>query len=612
MFNNKLDQISYKLCSNLKIYNKNNLKWFNYSRISFSKIIETYLSFKKANKVTVLVSRYICKEFLSKIINNNKIRIIYYDIDTDNTIDFIYIENLIKKHGADFFVLTHYYGLTNKNKELLKFLNDNKILIIEDCAHNLNLASNISINSDFVLLSPYKFIGSKKGAILIVNENNLTNKDKYFYEFINSKVFNDKHSLNFFYKIIIIFLNLFLVLRINTLKSNYIILRKYLSEKKQLSFLHPFNKKDFEEINQFFDTYNYKWPSLIDTNDKELNDKNHQFRDNHQFISLIKKLKYKNKFLKDPGNIQINKITKDKYSYLTNSLSNVSLIQSLQYFNSRFKNDNIEYYQIKIDTKICGYIGIVIRKKLFLKINYSNLGPIFLNHINNFQKILIIDSIINKFSNIFTGKIFYYIPNIILDPDSIHYLQYKKKKISLLKSFWSTSIININKNSGNLNLYQQKWRNLLRKGLKSDLKIKIENSYESLIFLKKVNEINQKNKNFSSISSDLLENLYLNFSPYKNIYFFNATHKNKICSSICILINNDYATYLIGWSNDVGKKYCANYLLLHKAIIFLKKIKRISYFDLGGVDNFNTPKIAKFKNGLNGNYIEYSGSYIFL
>jgi lipid II:glycine glycyltransferase (peptidoglycan interpeptide bridge formation enzyme) len=48
--------------------------------------------------------------------------------------------------------------------------------------------------------------------------------------------------------------------------------------------------------------------------------------------------------------------------------------------------------------------------------------------------------------------------------------------------------------------------------------------------------------------------------------------------------------------------------LLWIAIIELKK-KNLSYFDLGGLDEINTPKINKFKLGINGKNYELVGNY---
>jgi lipid II:glycine glycyltransferase (peptidoglycan interpeptide bridge formation enzyme) len=64
----------------------------------------------------------------------------------------------------------------------------------------------------------------------------------------------------------------------------------------------------------------------------------------------------------------------------------------------------------------------------------------------------------------------------------------------------------------------------------------------------------------------------------------------------------------LGYSNKEGRKINVMNGLLWKAIIELKK-KNLSYFDLGGLDEINTPKINKFKLGINGKNYELVGNY---
>ena len=66
--------------------------------------------------------------------------------------------------------------------------------------------------------------------------------------------------------------------------------------------------------------------------------------------------------------------------------------------------------------------------------------------------------------------------------------------------------------------------------------------------------------------------------------------------------------YLIGWSNDKGRNYKANYLLIWEAVILFKRLG-CQIFDLGGLIGKNNP-IDFFKLGLNGTYYENSGEYI--
>ena len=85
----------------------------------------------------------------------------------------------------------------------------------------------------------------------------------------------------------------------------------------------------------------------------------------------------------------------------------------------------------------------------------------------------------------------------------------------------------------------------------------------------------------------------------------------KNLGSIGILFFKQKALYLFGFTNDIGKKYQANTLLLWHAIIDSKK-KGLKEFDLGGFNKKTSNGIKKFKEGLNGRIIETLGEYIYI
>lgn len=155
-----------------------------------------------------------------------------------------------------------------------------------------------------------------------------------------------------------------------------------------------------------------------------------------------------------------------------------------------------------------------------------------------------------------------------------------------------------------------KWRNMLRKSQKSNLVISqfvgeaipallVENIYKKL----------KSDKGFNGLRDSILHQLLTNKSFGNNV-------KVLVCSQneftmddrdpVGLLISvhhGDTATYLIGYTNQVGRNFSANYLMLWQAILKAKE-SGLSYYDLGGL-SANTPNgIRKFKSGVNGK--EYS------
>ena len=185
------------------------------------------------------------------------------------------------------------------------------------------------------------------------------------------------------------------------------------------------------------------------------------------------------------------------------------------------------------------------------------------------------------------------------------------KSIGLIfrkKSAWASLKISLNYTEEVLmkNL-KSKWRNLLRKAIKSNLIIEHWNQ-ESYVLeeLIKFYEDMQKEKKFTGISSDLIKSLSTKEGPSWAFNLYKATIKDKenkgrklTVGMLLSIRHGDTETYTIGITNKTGRLCNANYLLLWNSILESKR-KGCRWFDLGGL-NKNTPKgIAHFKKGTNG------------
>jgi len=149
-----------------------------------------------------------------------------------------------------------------------------------------------------------------------------------------------------------------------------------------------------------------------------------------------------------------------------------------------------------------------------------------------------------------------------------------------------------------------KWRNCLRKGLKLGVKItkKSGNGNELKILLNRYNKL-QNDRGFTGLSDNLITALAdqkgLNWEF--TLYIANDVSLPNIEECIGMLVSvrhGNTATYLIGSTDQLGRKLQANYVLLWNAILHSKEIG-CKWFDIGGL-NSTTPKgIAHFKKGLN-------------
>lgn len=192
---------------------------------------------------------------------------------------------------------------------------------------------------------------------------------------------------------------------------------------------------------------------------------------------------------------------------------------------------------------------------------------------------------------------------------------FKAKRRSLVP--WGSSLLNLNLDEETLfkNL-NGKWRNLLRKAQKSDLKVhqilKGTGDFDRMIY--SYNQTKKK-KNFAGIPSNLLLELAnhntcnWSFNAYLAESSTSEASSTDIAGIVVSVCHGDTATYLIGDTNQEGRRLNANYLLLWRSILDAKAFG-CKYFDLGGL-NQNTPKgIAHFKRGVKGEEYLLIGEYI--
>ena len=160
-----------------------------------------------------------------------------------------------------------------------------------------------------------------------------------------------------------------------------------------------------------------------------------------------------------------------------------------------------------------------------------------------------------------------------------------------------------------------KWRNMLRKAQKSGLIVQHnEACAEELEALLMYYRAMQRDKGFSGVPEKLLRQLAKQTGPTWrfDLYVANCTESSSTdwAGLLVSVRHGDTVTYLIGFTNNVGRQLNANYLLIWHAILASKKLG-CCWFDLGGM-NQNTPKsIMHFKQGLCAIPYSANGEFIY-
>ena len=321
----------------------------------------------------------------------------------------------------------------------------------------------------------------------------------------------------------------------------------------------------------------------------------------------IKKLnRNKNKFIIDEIDLYEYKKIYEKVDF-----TNLSHIQTPGYYINK---DCSYYLKISYKNHICGIVSLT--KKSFclglINIIRINDGPLICKKFHKY-KYLVLNQIIIFIKNKYTKLISFSPPYIYKYEKPLSKLNFIKLRSYPTKTY----IIDLyNSEQELLKNLRGNWRNGLKKGIK----------------LAKAKEIND----LDIIKNILLEHnryaMNLSFIPINNEkcmnWLFNNSENNgllglkiyqasslkepeKNLGSIGVLLFKQKALYLFGFTNDMGRKYQANTLLLWHAIIESKK-NGLKEFDLGGFNNKTSKGIKKFKEGLNGRIIETLGEYIYI
>jgi len=669
---NSTESIQNIFCKNKKE------KLFFFSRSSWA--ICSIALLKK--KPCFFIPEYYCDEALF-LLRKLNIKIIFYKINDDNSINIDDIKSKTKLNNPDIILFCNFFGKNIFNSYLYDLKKKYNSILIEDSTHSLIPNDSIGHRGDFVIYSPYKLIPIPMGSIMICRSNISEFRDirliddNFFINKINnstinipSKVINFQNIFKWSIKQILKNLGISKI-NIELYESDYYI--KSENElfhpsldnfsKKLINFFLIDSKKILNKRDQMFglicniikqksikfsksinynhsssenypymveirgdqpylkDFYNYlkklnipvlTWPTLpleVKTKSKEnelvIKKRNSKFYIpiHYQPKNFIKILSHK-----ETNNFKFEflKIENKDWIQIYKNCKKKNILNNIHYLNAQESILKIynQKYKILLNGKIVAIFVLLKKKFLLLNIDRINRGPIFLdNNLNENIKINIIKEM-TKFNSDKIFNFFKFSPEY-LNINHNAFINYKSKNFIFDGNGWKSAIIDLNDNifkiRQNLN---QKWRNSLNAFEKKNVSIYEDNSNKSIDVVIKYYQELKKINNFRGIKTNFLK--YFLENSNKKIYF--AKLNEKFLGYICISIDDDTCTYLLGYANENGRKINVMNGLMWNVISDLKK-KNFNYFDLGGLDNINTPGIFRFKSGLNAKNYDLIGNY---
>ena len=267
---------------------------------------------------------------------------------------------------------------------------------------------------------------------------------------------------------------------------------------------------------------------------------------------------------------------------------------------------NIEWHAIKINKKIISIYQSLNKDLLGFKFVRINRGPIPFDEFDYEIKFQILKNIKDKY-NLKKKCILLITPELNKNPQNIGLMKLLNYKYAS-KKYWESSFVDFSLSLEELrkNL-NSKWRNQLKKSESYNIKIKIGNESKSFEWLLSNYRKLMKNNKFQGPNPNLYQYIFDNYK--NNLLLFQAFKDNAPIAGQMFFLHGNTSTYLVGYNSINGRQNYAHNYLIWNAISYLKK-SNYNFLDLGGIDNLNTPGIAKFKNGVNGENFGLIGDWI--
>ena len=228
------------------------------------------LVIKKTNPVFLLPG-FFCSQSL-KGLRFLEAKFIFYKLTSDLRPDYKDINSILKKHNVDFFIHIHYFGKHIDQVKTRKICDENRIIMIEDCAHLISPVVSKKWLGDFIFFSPHKFFPIPYGSCLF-SKKELTSQTNFKYNSLKLTWFMKSFSKNFFQNKLFFNNSLNLEFSQKVEKPNYLVPHQrivnslYINNKTLFNMANTRkrNLKVIEDI--FFQSHSWIKIMSFDTND---------------------------------------------------------------------------------------------------------------------------------------------------------------------------------------------------------------------------------------------------------------------------------------------------------------------------------------------------------
>ncbi len=310
-------------------------------------------------------------------------------------------------------------------------------------------------------------------------------------------------------------------------------------------------------------------------------------------------------------------VDKKEWSIHWPKIKRSNLMQSWEYGDAKVKSEGWKAKRYLFEDSYNQPVGLAqVLSKTFPIIGgvaRINRGPLLLNLGATEHDELIKLDLIKVLKRLARSKrwwLLYMAPEILESDSYTRSTMFQKLNLKGHISRWASARLSLEiRESELMSGLNGKWRNILRKAFKSNLSMsEVTLTRDSIDELIKFYESAQKEIGFSGISSQLLKAICNISGEYWKVCYFAARDDvtSELNGILVSIVHGDTATYLIGNTNEAGRKTNANYLMLWNAILDAKSAG-CKWYDLGGINKKTSKGVAHFKSGVNADYYQLIG-----
>jgi hypothetical protein len=148
-----------------------------------------------------------------------------------------------------------------------------------------------------------------------------------------------------------------------------------------------------------------------------------------------------------------------------------------------------------------------------------------------------------------------------------------------------------------------KWRNALTQVERAPLRV----DAADLPWLLERYGALRRQRRFGGPGPAMLSRILSRAAP-ESVVALHATFGNEAVAGALFLTHGRGASYLVGWTDEPGRRLNAGTLLLWRGMLELRR-RGIGSLDLGGIDTQRSPGIARFKLGVGGQAYRLAGTF---